>query len=319
MNNIRKLLIGVVVALVLAGTFTAIVYKKIQGGNNDAIKQTRTWKYVATTRDVAAGERITPEMITMVDWSSNLPVDGAIDVQTKAVGRVVAFPVSSGMVLTEKVLASADSALGLPTKIPDGMRAIAIQTDQVADFNGLLFPGSHVDVLMTSKSTEGELVQNGMRPASGNRDQTIVVLENVSVLAAGKTMVPDPSGKPVEVSVVTLLVSADDARKVSLAQQRGVVHLALRNSSDTGSASQKTTYLRDLVDVRAQREPAASGSSKKAGSHASEEGPTQKLQVTLGTRSFTQRYRNNVQVTDNPESRPQNMPDAMHMQQSDGG
>lgn len=96
MNNIRKLLIGVVVALVIAGAFTAIVYKKIQTGKIDAIKQTRTWKYVASTREIAAGERVTAEMITMVDWSSNLPVDGAMDAPEKAIGRVVSFPCRVG-------------------------------------------------------------------------------------------------------------------------------------------------------------------------------------------------------------------------------
>jgi pilus assembly protein CpaB len=314
MNNIRKLLIGVVVALVIAGAFTAIVYKKIQTGKVDAIKQTRTWKYVASTREIAPGERVTAEMITMVDWSSNLPVDGAMDAPEKAIGRVVSFPVSSGMVLTDKMLASSDSALGLPTKIPDGMRAIAIQTDQVADFNGFLFPGSHVDVLMTTKNSPGAgAVASPMGgPAAVDRDRTIVVLENVSVLATGKLMVPDPSGKPTEVSVVTLLVTPDDARKVALAQQKGVVHLALRNSADMGAATRKATYLNDLMDGAPQSDVknVASPSPRHAATHTEDEGSLQKLHVQLGTHSFIQTYRNNVQVGDLPvpQTNNPNMP-----------
>ncbi|HZC23330.1 MAG TPA: Flp pilus assembly protein CpaB, partial [Candidatus Binatia bacterium] len=299
MNNIRKLLIGVVVALVVAGAFTAIVYKKIQTGKVDAIKQTRTWKYVATTRDVAAGERVTADMITMVDWSSNLPVEGALDSADKAIGHVVSFPVSGGMVLTEKMLAASDSALGLPNKIPDGMRAIAIQTDQVADFNGFLFPGAHVDVLMTTKSTPGGAPSPMGASVAVERDRTIVILENVSVLATGKQMVPDPQGKPTEVSVVTLLVTPDDARKVALAQQKGVVHLALRNSADLGAATRKATYLNDLDGApQSQVRTGASTSTRHSASHSDEEGALQKLHVQLGTRSFIQTYRNNVQVGD---------------------
>lgn len=294
MNNIRKLLIGVVLALVIAGAFTLIVYKKIQAGHIDTIKQTTTWKYIATTRDVAAGERVTADMITTVDWSSNLPVEGAITASEKAIGRVVPFPVSRGMVLTENALASSDSAIGLSTKIPDGMRAIGILTDQVADFSGFLFPGSHVDILMTTKSA----APLGM-PQNSDHDGTIVVLENVSVLATGKQMLPDPTGKPTEVPVVTLLVTPDDARKIALAQQKGVVHLALRNGADMGAAIRKATYLSDLTGGLPRPE-----SSRRPPLH--DEVPLQKLQVTLGTRTFVQTYRDNVQVGELPAPPNQN-------------
>jgi pilus assembly protein CpaB len=129
------------------------------------------------------------------------------------------------------------------------------------------------------------------------------VLEDVGVLATGKQMVPDPTGKPTAVSVVTLLVTPDDSRKVALAQQKGVVHLALRNGGDHGTADHKTTYLSDLTGVMPDVEirPAH---AKKAEKKRAEESSLQHLEVVRGTKTSTQTYRNNVQVEESMAAQP---------------
>jgi len=291
MNNIRKLLIGALVSLAVAGLFVFIVYQKMQTGEMAAARMSRQWHYVAATRNIAAGERLTANMLTTVNWTSTLPVDGAIGSPEKAVGRLASFPIAGGMVVTEALLAAPDSALGLPQKIPDGMRAIAIQTDEVADFGGFLFPGAQVDVLMTIKGP-GAMIAPIVR-GFVDRDRTIVVLEDIAVLATGKQMVPDPSGKPTTVSVVTLLVTPDDARKVALAQQKGIVHLALRNSGDRGSAVHKATYLSDLIGAPTpQSRPFVSRSVAPT----PEELTVDRLEIVTGSKSYTQTYHNNIPV-----------------------
>ena len=300
MNNMRKLFIGVLVSVVVATLCVFIVYRKIQTGTNDGAKTSREWHYVATTREIATGERLAPDMLTTINWNSTLPVEGAFDSPDKAVGRISSFPLASGMVVTEKLLASADSSLGLPQKIPEGMRAIAIQTDEVADFGGFLFPGAHVDVLMTIKAATAGPMMPAVEQVV-DRDRTIVVLEDVGVLATGKQIVPDPSGKPTSVSVVTLLVSPDDARKVALAQQKGIVHLALRNGADHGGALHRATYLSDLTG------PPASESRPvvaKSPAPKPDEPNLQRLEVILGVKRTTQTYRNNIPVGDAPAPPP---------------
>ena len=300
MNNMRKLFIGVLVSVVVATLCVFIVYRKIQTGTNDGAKTSSEWHYVAATRDIAAGERLGPDMLTTVNWSSTLPVEGAFNSPDKAVGRIASFPLASGMVVTEKLLAAADSSLGLPQKIPEGMRAIAIQTDEVADFGGFLFPGAHVDVLMTIKAvTAGPMMQPIKQVV--DRDRTIVVLEDVGVLATGKQIVPDPSGKPTSVSVVTLLVTPDDARKVALAQQKGIVHLALRNGADHGSALHRATYLSDLAGPPA---PESRSTVPKGLAPKTDEPNLQHLEVILGVRRSTQTFRNNIPVGDAPAPPP---------------
>jgi pilus assembly protein CpaB len=126
-----------------------------------------------------------------------------------------------------------------------------------------------------------------------DRDQTVVVLEDISVLATGKQMVADPSGKPTTVSVVTLLVTPDDARKVALAQQKGVVHLALRNSDDRGSAIRKATYLSDLIGAPP---PQSRPFVPRSVAPTPAEPTVERLEIVTGSKSYTQTYHNNIPV-----------------------
>jgi pilus assembly protein CpaB len=283
--NMRKVLMGIIVAFVISGSLVFVLYKKIQAGNNSAAKVTHVWHYYAANRNIAAGESLSATMIAPVDWSSPVPVDGAISESDKALGRIAAYPVANGMVITERMLASAGSSYGLPQKIPDGMRAIAIKTDDVADLGGFLFPGAHVDVLLTLGG--GGAAVMGARGGGGER--TVVVLENTEVLSTGKQMVADPSDKPTVVSVVNLLVSADDARKIALAESQGSVHLALRNSADGGNSTHKVTYLGEITGDPTLFHAAAIRDALKPP-------PPQELQMILGAKSYTETYRDNIPV-----------------------
>jgi pilus assembly protein CpaB len=81
-----------------------------------------------------------------------------------------------------------------------------------------------VDVLVT-----------GQMPGGGSSAQNITrtILENVRVLAAGQKIEQDREGKPQTVPVVTLLVSPEDAAKLTMASTEGKIQLALRNTVDT--------------------------------------------------------------------------------------
>ena len=61
---------------------------------------------------------------------------------------------------------------------------------------------------------------------------TTTVLQNIEVLSAGEKLQPDPSGKPQNVKVVTLLLTPDDAEKLALASNQGTIQFVLRNASD---------------------------------------------------------------------------------------
>jgi len=71
-------------------------------------------------------------------------------------------------------------------------------------------------------------------PTEKHADTTSkVVLTNVQVLAAGTKMEQDTDdGKPMAVSVVTLLVDPVESERLTLASTEGKIQLALRNPLD---------------------------------------------------------------------------------------
>ena len=152
---------------------------------------------VAAT-DLEPGSPLTAENLTLVDWPANIPIEGAATSIAAFVGRIALFPVAEKQPIRETLLAPAESTLGLTAKVPEGMRAAAVKTNELNNVAGFVFPGSHVDVLVT------------FRPENGMNLMTITVLQNVEVLSTGEKLHPDASsGKPQNVNVVTLLLTPD--------------------------------------------------------------------------------------------------------------
>jgi pilus assembly protein CpaB len=121
------------------------------------------------------------------------------------------------------------------------MRATSVKTNEVSDVGGFIFPGSHVDVLVTLRGDNANMV-------------TRTVLQNVQVLAAGTKTDPDPNGKPENVSVVTLLVTPDESEKLALAQNQaqqsqGGIHFVLRNGGDKATPNTAPVDVADLTGI----------------------------------------------------------------------
>ena len=107
-------------------------------------------------------------------------------------------------------LAPKEAGAGLPPVIPDGFRALSVRVNDVIGVAGYVLPGTRVDVVATVSPT--------------NRPEDVtskVILTNVQVLAAGtKIERDDKDNKPVQVSVVTLLVDPDAGRAPDAGQHR---------------------------------------------------------------------------------------------------
>ena len=128
-----------------------------------------------------------------------------------------------------------EAGAGLTANIPSGMRAISVRSDEVVGVAGFLLPGTHVDVLMTYHSV------------TAPEPQTLTVLQDVVVLAAGQQIHPQPDGKPISVNVVTLLLKPEDAEKVVLATSLGVIYFVLRNGADEEQALSPPVGLSQLT------------------------------------------------------------------------
>jgi pilus assembly protein CpaB len=162
-----------------------------------------------------------------------VPLEGAFLKPQDVIGRSLLYPLAAGAPILDRDLAIPGT--GLTTKIPDGMRALALRSDEVVGVAGFLFPGSHVDVLVTYRSTTAP------EPA------TATVLQNVEVLAAGSQVQPNLDGKPTSVNVVTVLVTPNDAERVVLASTQGTIHFVLRNSEDDSQVDDPPIGLAEMI------------------------------------------------------------------------
>lgn len=213
----RRLTSAFIIALVISGIFTYWLSQKFS--KSHAAPAAPKSQYVAAAANMDAGEAIKAEDLRMVDWPATVPLPGAFSTPQPLIGRTVLYPLSAGEPILERQLANPGSGTGLAVKIPDGMRAISLRTDEVVGVAGYLLPGTHVDVLVTLKPNNSDPI-------------TSTVLQDVEVLATGQKIEPDPEGKPTTATVVTLLVKPEDAEKVDLASTQGVVHFVLRNGVD---------------------------------------------------------------------------------------
>jgi pilus assembly protein CpaB len=178
-------------------------------------------KYAAPSRSLQAGEILKAGNLELVAWPAGVPLQSAFARTEDVVGRAVLFPLDKGQPILDKYLSVAGSGIGLAGKIPDGMRAIALRSDEVVGVAGFLLPGSRLDVLVTYRTDRSP------EPC------TSTVLQNAEVLAAGHQVQPDPEGKPATVTVVTLLLTPEQAERAVLASTQGSIHFVLRNGSDT--------------------------------------------------------------------------------------
>ncbi len=147
-------------------------------------------------------------------------------------------------------LAIPGSGIGLSVKIPPGMRATSVRSNEVVGVAGFLFPGSHVDVL-------------GTFTVSGNTEPiTQTLLQDVEVLTAGTQIEPDPQGKPQTVNVVTLLLSPEDSQKLLIASTLSTIQFVLRNGADQEKKTVKPTRLGELIAAARPPAPPTASSTK---------------------------------------------------------
>ena len=192
-------------------------------------------QYVTSARDLKAGELLKADAFQVASWPGDRPLSGAMLKPADVLGRVVLFPLAKGEPILDRDLAAAGAGSGLAAKIPEGMRAIALRSDEVVGVAGFLNPGSHVDVLVTYHS-------------SASPDPiTTTALEDAEVVAVGQRAQPDPEGKPNTVTVVTLLLSPEEAERAVMASTQGSVHFVLRNGSDRGHSEARPLLLSMLA------------------------------------------------------------------------
>jgi pilus assembly protein CpaB len=229
----RRLGLALLAALVISLGITYVFYIRVT--RQQANARPKTKRVVAAAVSLQPGTPITAENLTEINWPDSVSLDGLIEKKEDVTGHVLMYAIAPNDPVLRRDLASSTS-FGLAAKIPDGMRATAVKTNEVMNIAGFIFPGSRVDVLVTLKSENNS--------ASST---TRTVLQNVQVLSTGTKMDPDPNGKPENVSVVTLLVSPEQSEKLALAENQGTIQFVLRNGGDAANPNTPAVDMAELT------------------------------------------------------------------------
>ncbi|UCC23954.1 MAG: Flp pilus assembly protein CpaB [Gemmatimonadales bacterium] len=218
----KKRTMVVLLLAILSGSvaaFSAVRYLQDRPTPLMASTPTETRPVVVAAREVPLGTTLTEEDLQVIQWpASALPL-GIATSTSEVVGRSVI----DDLQLNEPVLAGklADTGLfGLIPLIPEGMRALSVQVDEVIGVAGFVTPRTRVDVILI------------MQPPGQRETVSKVILQNISALAANQQITETENGQPLISTVVTVLVTPEEAEKLSLAATQGRIQMALRNSLD---------------------------------------------------------------------------------------
>jgi pilus assembly protein CpaB len=233
MDRNTRTLIVLVVAVVVAGLATFGVYRALQRMPVREVEVAHTYVVVAA-KPLAMGARLAAGDLKVVPWPSRTPLQGAHATADEIVNRGVIAPVLENEPVTEAKLAPLEAGAGLPPTIPPGMRAISVRVNEVVGVAGFVVPGTHVDVFVTLKRQ--------------NDSETRIVVSNVQVLTAGTRYDQEKAkaGEAMPSSVVTLLLTPEDAERTVLASSEGHVMLALRNPLDAAATATAGTRTNSL-------------------------------------------------------------------------
>jgi pilus assembly protein CpaB len=236
MNRQKRTLIVITASLALAAVAAFAIYRVIQQLPVRQVEVAST-QVVVAAEPIPVGTMLETKHLRTVAWPSRNPVQGSVATPAEVVGRGVITPIGANEPVTLTKVAGPDAGAGLPPIIPAGMRAISVRVNEVIGVAGFVTPGTRVDVVVTVGDQE--------------RVMTRTVVSNVQVLTAGsrydqETAMKD--GKPIQTSVVTLMVLPDDAEKIALAQNEGKLTLALRNPLDVEPTTTTGIRLANLMN-----------------------------------------------------------------------
>jgi pilus assembly protein CpaB len=255
MNRNRLLLIGFV-ALAMGAFVSFVVYRNLQSRTESKVPPGE--EVIVAASDLQVGVKIEDKDIRLVRFTSSDLPDGVFHLKTKVVGRGVVLPISRGEFILTNKLAGENAGSGLPSLIPPGMRAVSVRVNDTTSVSGFVQPGTHVDVLLTGN------------PQGSNEQQTTTVLSDIAVVATGQRLERNSAGEAQSAPVVTLLVSPDDAQRLTLASSQGHIQLALRNPLDTKQEDVAASKANSLYKIS---EPTAAATPRSRPKHVAVQAP----------------------------------------------
>lgn len=188
------------------------------------------------------------DLVSVVKAKENIPKDTVIDInslvveeiptqyvhpdaardKTAVAGKVTTSNIAAGeQILNQKMLGASDEEKRLAYVVPQNKRAMSVAVDSVSGVSSHVQPGDVVDVVAVidvKTAGEGEAIT-----------YSLLVVQNVEVLAIGENAGSTAEKKNQDESTVTLAVTVEEAQRLAMATEKGAIRLLLRSPVDKGT------------------------------------------------------------------------------------
>jgi len=255
----RRLVLLALVAGVVAAILVYAALSRSSESTGGAAGAASMVPAVVAKQDIPARTKITSGMLEVRQVPTDDRSELAYTDLTQVVGGVSRYPIATNeQVLSTKVVSLTSVAMtgdSLSYVIPEGRRAISIEVNQVISSGGLVLPGDYVDIIGVFDVN----FRDGDKESTEEKYFSRIILQNIEVLAVAQTVVDtapeagtttgtdgettttDASGQRVrnteaepepKASTVTLSVTPQEAQLLFLAEENGVLRLAVRPYGD---------------------------------------------------------------------------------------
>lgn len=213
---IPLLAVALVVAILATAVFYGLIADRLEPPKT---AQASTAQMVAAARPLERGKALDPQDLKLVEGACPMGPGKCLTDPGRLVGRLMVQPVVEGQILSESMLAKAETGELPSASIPTGWRAVTLH---VADSSGvmtLLRAGDRVDVQAI-----------GAREPGSQTMEIRMLMRDLEVIQIGPPeMGQSPvAGRP----VITVLAPPVEADRLSLADATGRIRIVLRNRQE---------------------------------------------------------------------------------------
>lgn len=236
--NKKILLLAIVMALVTS-LLLYFYISRLNSGKTDV-------EYVevyAARLEIPARTVVKEEMLVKVKIFKDTEITMGVSDKSMIVGKLTKERIIKGEAILMDRL-SAEDKTNMAFLVPKGKRAITIGVNEIVEVGNFIIPGDYVDVLATFD--EAQLDIGGKKIFYPKFTKTI--LQNIQVLGVAQSMQAAKEEEKELPASVTLAVSLDEAEKLVLADESGVLRLALKPVADSSNI-QTNGALRDEMVV----------------------------------------------------------------------
>ena len=266
-SNKALLFLGLFLGLVSA-VLVVVYLRSADGDGGGGASGGVVTPVVVANQSIPVGARVTEDMVTLKEVTSDAVLVDAFRDTDKVVGQVTLVPLVSGeQVIPTKVTATGAAIADgesppLAYVVQEGKRGVAVQVSSVIGASGLVRPGDYVDVILTVRIEAGDTAEGSGVTLENGKDQiartilqnaqVLTIDQDVAVTAAGEgtegaPAVGEDSEANPEATTVTLAVSPVHGEVLSAAETcgenfSGRLALSLRRFGDGSAVETRSVW-----------------------------------------------------------------------------